>query len=393
MQQLNRQQLIERRRQDGEANWKARFDAFGFSECFEFVKRDWSSDKGRRVVVKCKSCSSVFQTWGFADVIKGRQDRLLCSCCGASSDGNDVWERSPKCDEAMAFYVDGHSVKETAEKFGLSTAQINNSVKVRGLSNGLRHSGFPAWLNAQRSIEAEQRLANRLESLGFEYAGGYQDKRIKIRCRQCGSEFERCLDFVRHGNVVCRKCEHEKALARKAKQRIVRKNETESKKRRAEAEKANALFHLLNDKIHICTVCGESFSITDYMKDCDLKQIQHNPKYCSDVCKRRANHRKSKECKKRSGNLDRGNHRHRARKYGVAYESGITLKMVWKRDNGICQICGKPCDWSDRGWNKYCGPLYPSIDHVIAMANGGGHVRTNVQLAHMMCNSEKGDSR
>ena len=43
-------------------------------------------------------------------------------------------------------------------------------------------------------------------------------------------------------------------------------------------------------------------------------------------------------------------------------------------------------------WNKYCGPLYPSIDHIIAMVNGGGHIWSNVQLAHMMCNSEKGDS-
>ena len=305
-----------------------------------------------------------------------------------------AWVNSPQADEVARFYVEGHSVRETAETFGVSKAQVNNLVKKRGITNGrnFKTAEKSTKHNEIQQHEAEQRLANRLQSLGFEYAGGYQDKCIKIRCRQCGFEFERCVDFAKRGNVVCRKCEHEKALIRQAQRKEKLKQKTINQKARAEAEKADALFHLLNDKAHVCTICGKSFSIADYMKDCGLKQIQHNPSYCSDACKRKANHRKSKECKRRSGNLDRGNHRHRARKYGVAYEAGITLKKVWERDKGICQICGKPCDWSDRSWNKYCGPLYPSIDHIVAMKNGGGHVWPNVQLAHIICNSEKGAS-
>ena len=306
-----------------------------------------------------------------------------------------AWVNSPQADEVARFYVEGHSVRETAETFGVSKVQVNNLVKKRRITNGRKFKTDACHViehNKDQQRDAEQRLVSRLESLGFEYVGGYQDKNIKIRCRQCGDEFERCVDFAKHGNVVCRKCEHEKALIRQAQRKEKLKQKTINQKARAEAEKADALFHLLNDKAHVCTICGKSFSIADYMKDCGLKQIQHNPSYCSDACKRKANHRKSKECKRRSGNLDRGNHRHRARKYGVAYESGITLKKVWKRDNGICQICGKPCDWNDRSWNKYCGPLYPSIDHIVAMKNGGGHVWPNVQLAHIICNSEKGAS-
>lgn len=41
----------------------------------------------------------------------------------------------------------------------------------------------------------------------------------------------------------------------------------------------------------------------------------------------------------------------------------------------------------------YCsGPMYPSIDHIVPMSKGGGHVWENVQVAHIICNTEKGDS-
>lgn len=35
--------------------------------------------------------------------------------------------------------------------------------------------------------------------------------------------------------------------------------------------------------------------------------------------------------------------------------------------------------------------MYPTIDHIVAMANGGGHTWDNVQLAHAICNSYKRD--
>lgn len=379
--------------------YREKFKELGLSEQFEFVERDYSSYKGRKVIVRCKSCGAEFKTWGFNEMLKGRQSHLLCIECGAASDGADVWERSPRCDEAMAYYTDGHTVRQTAEKFGVPESQINNSVKKRGLTNGRQWGEISDEQRERQRYEAEQRLIERLDVLGFDYLGGFtvMAEKVAIKCRTCGDVFERTADFSMHGNLICRKCEHEKTIAEQNKQRMLCRAAAEKRRiwqdqvrQRAEAQRADALFHLLNDKTHTCIVCGKSFSIAEYMGDCGLKQIQHDPSYCSDACKRRAKHRKSKECKKRSGNFDRGNHRHRARKYGVAYEPGITLKKVWKQNNGMCQICGKPCDWSDHSWNEHCGPLYPSIDHVIALANGGGHVWSNVQLAHMMCNSEKG---
>lgn len=47
-------------------------------------------------------------------------------------------------------------------------------------------------------------------------------------------------------------------------------------------------------------------------------------------------------------------------------DTDITLKVLFERDGGICYLCGKPCDWSDRNKErKSTGAKYPSIDHVI----------------------------
>lgn len=85
-----------------------------------------------------------------------------------------------------------------------------------------------------------------------------------------------------------------------------------------------------------------------------------------------------------------GNSLKRARKYGATIERGITLKKVFDRDDRICQICGCICDWSDITPSSI-GPKYPTIDHVIALVNGGSHTWDNVQLAHHICNSKKRD--
>ena len=99
----------------------------------------------------------------------------------------------------------------------------------------------------------------------------------------------------------------------------------------------------------------------------------------------RAEHKPKRHRKSVTGNI-----RKRVKKYGSEYISGITLMKVYEKDHGICQICGKPCDVDDAKWG-YIGPNYPTIDHIIALANGGSHTWGNVQLAHHLCNSLKRD--
>lgn len=90
------------------------------------------------------------------------------------------------------------------------------------------------------------------------------------------------------------------------------------------------------------------------------------------------------------GKIGTGRHYHeRAFTYGVEYDASVTLKRVIKRDGGICQLCGKPVDTTSNK-NGRVRSYYPSIDHIVPMSKGGGHVWNNVQLAHMICNSRKG---
>jgi hypothetical protein len=59
---------------------------------------------------------------------------------------------------------------------------------------------------------------------------------------------------------------------------------------------------------------------------------------------------------------------------------------IFQRDNWTCQLCGAPCSYAD----GYPSPHYPTIDHIIALANGGADVPGNVQCACFDCNSHKG---
>jgi len=72
-------------------------------------------------------------------------------------------------------------------------------------------------------------------------------------------------------------------------------------------------------------------------------------------------------------------------------DKDITLEALFRRDSGVCYLCGKPCDWNDKQEN-IVGPNYPSIDHVVPVSQGGLHSWSNVKLAHFACNAIKSDS-
>lgn len=148
-----------------------------------------------------------------------------------------AWINSAQADAVAEYYVQGHSVTETAEIFGVPRSQVNNLAKARGLTNG---RNFRLSRVEDQKAEAERKLAERVTKIGFEYVGGYTSKTGKVQIR--------------------------------------------------------------------------------------------------------------------------------------------------------CAICGGMCDWNDRIWNGNCGPTYPSKDHIIPLAKGGTHTWDNMQVAHIICNSEKGAS-
>lgn len=57
----------------------------------------------------------------------------------------------------------------------------------------------------------------------------------------------------------------------------------------------------------------------------------------------------------------------------------INRLHIYERDHGICQLCWNPVEQEAM-----------TLDHIVALANGGSHEPANVQLAHLQCNRLKG---
>ena len=74
-----------------------------------------------------------------------------------------------------------------------------------------------------------------------------------------------------------------------------------------------------------------------------------------------------------------------ARKRAV-FVAPVDHAAIYERDGGICGICDEPVNAELR----FPDPRSASIDHIIALANGGIHAPENVQLAHLGCNAAKG---
>ena len=121
----------------------------------------------------------------------------------------------------------------------------------------------------------------------------------------------------------------------------------------------------------LCQGCGVQFT-SEYGSKARI--------FCSMPCG--ARHQK----RKRRRQYGSDNHRRRARRYGVPYEP-VAKQRVFERDGWRCRLCGgrilrdKACPH----------PRSPSLDHIVPMARGGGHTYDNVQAAHFLCNSLKGD--
>lgn len=62
-------------------------------------------------------------------------------------------------------------------------------------------------------------------------------------------------------------------------------------------------------------------------------------------------------------------------------------EAVFKRDAWRCGLCGKR---TSRTYS-HRDPLSPVVDHIVPLAKGGADILSNVQCAHAICNSVKGD--
>ena len=217
---------------------------------------------------------------------------------------------------------------------------------------------------------SEKTAANRIaEKTGGQmiYLSGYQpvvkNAVLHVRCSVCGADnlmTYHNLTAQYRGCPACMRANREEKKLKKIEERE-RKN-----KAREEKAKERELWQTIRETPHLCPVCG-------------LETTRR--KYCSDKC---ANNAMNK----------RGEIRRRKKLQNAMVDKDITVKGLFKRDEGKCYLCGKRCNFDDyimRGNIFIAGDWYPSIDHVVPLAKGGDHSWENVRLAHRRCNSNKRD--
>ena len=73
----------------------------------------------------------------------------------------------------------------------------------------------------------------------------------------------------------------------------------------------------------------------------------------------------------------------------TAHERTVRRRVtaqVFKRDQGICWLCGRPTD-PTKPWPH---PLAPTLDHVRPRSRGGATDESNCRCAHHYCNVLRG---
>lgn len=126
-----------------------------------------------------------------------------------------------------------------------------------------------------------------------------------------------------------------------------------------------------------CRRCGDPLAVTHYVRRCPPCQVLH---------KRETRANANRLGRERGEAWATGKTHHaRAKAYAVPYEP-INRLDVYERDGWKCGIC---CTKIDRRLS-HPHPMAVSLDHIVPLSQGGGHVKTNVQAAHWQCNVDKG---
>lgn len=268
-------------------------------------------------------------------------------------------ESYQRIENVKAYKAKGHTIAETAEVFGL------NKDYVKKICRGIA----PQVQGRKSDEDVAQFISDRMPE--FEYAGNYTgcDGRADIKCVSCGTVINRSMISIRKRHCSCPKCRDDeirlitqsrekRAEGRKAAKDII--------KAKREAERIKKIEARDNRPYKECVVCGT---------------LTQNPKYCCVACSNKANWT-TKE------------HRRRARLKAQMVDKDISVEGLFRRDKGICALCGRRCDLEDytvREGVFIAGDWYPSVDHIKPISKGGLHSWDNVQLAHRLCNTLKSD--
>lgn len=271
-------------------------------------------------------------------------------------------DKQKKYKRMREYKAEGHTMQEVADEFGV--AQATAQYVCKGIAPQKPTPPKGKGSGILKDIDKVKADIERRQP-GFLFAGNYTgaDDTVDLKCKECGSVATRSMITVRHNNIKCRECERiakEKQEANKSVLEwfngIVADIHKEEKQIKAQ-EKEEARWHP-------CVVCGK---------------LTTRRKFCSN------------ECYKTTTNYIQGS-RDRLNKTNII-DADITLKRLFKKEWGVCYLCGDSCDWNDYTITEsgvfIAGNTYPSIDHLVPLSKGGLHSWDNVRLAHRICNSKK----
>ena len=224
-----------------------------------------------------------------------------------------------------------------------------------------------------RKEQATKRYRQKLNDLGldnlFEYVEFVSKGFHRIKCKKCGAMLKRSDDIFKGKTkrIKCRGCGNGYLLY---------------------SDEVNDILAYYAEGHSVAETC-EKYGI-------DKNKLNNYVKRRG-VSNGRTWHEGAQECnKKRAEEAARflvvpgckphnASHYARAKMHGAPAEIGITLPKLIKRDGLTCAICGLPCFYG----GDYLADLYPTIDHIVPISKGGGHIWSNVQLAHRLCNINK----
>ena len=112
--------------------------------------------------------------------------------------------------------------------------------------------------------------------------------------------------------------------------------------------------------VKICVGCQEEFTTT-----------KSNKTYCDSTCSEFYRSMRKRDTQVKLESNARKSFRHK----------------VYIRNLGVCQLCNEYVYLNV----QYPDPMSASIDHILPVSKGGTHALYNLQLAHLICNTKRGN--
>ena len=286
---------------------------------------------------------------------------------------------TPKQRQVSELRKQGKCSYEICDLLGIERKEVKRIARSIGMPFTQAEIDKSKQLGAEKSIlhqygTTDERIQHSADYIRqyhpeFIHVSGFiaSDGSIELQCGECGNKVIKSAGTIRKRRKIrCPYCyeqqqRQKREQAEQEKQQQRQKQEEEKNRRFWEQN-----FKQLTFQWKSCPECGCFF-------------VGRN-KYCSDECRRKSQNRRSDK---------------RIRKYYKKTNTDITLKKLYKRDKGICYLCGGLCDYddcsTDEKGNFIVGKNYSSIDHIYPLSKGGRHSWDNIKLAHFYCNTIKRD--